>query len=484
MVGKYVDLTESYKSLNEALVHAGIKSGRQVNIHYLDSEALESEGVNGLLDMDAILVPGGFGERGVEGKIAAARLAREQGIPYLGICLGMQVAVIEFARNVAGLKDAHSTEFDRQTPYPVIALITEWMNADGSVEMRGDNSDLGGTMRLGAQQCKLAKGTISRKLYAKDVISERHRHRYEVNNEYREALADGVAGLTFDLAQTFAIPPDVFHAELSYRDRIQFDGLGAFNVVPRLYEAAIEDPDGTILARLVTQSGVVERDFAQKIDQWEVEIDRLATEFIAKHQPTATDLRFVIVAIKLGPELERIADNAVNIARYMLDLEDEDWVGPMLDLPRMLALAHHIEDLVERGVLLDYADAARRLGLARLAPRPDRNDASLRREFHGVAAQVADGLRQPVLVVGASEQPRLGLVGEEAHLDEHCGHGGPHEHPEGRLLDTAVLGVGPRGQARCRVAGLDVVRIQGQAGVVQKRCVMGCNPSGRRRYRR
>ena len=211
MVGKYVDLTESYKSLNEALVHAGIKSGRQVNIHYLDSEALESEGVNGLRDMDAILVPGGFGERGVEGKIAAARLAREHGIPYLGICLGMQVAVIEFARNVAGLKGAHSTEFDRQTPYPVIALITEWMNANGSVELRGDDSDLGGTMRLGAQQCKLAKGTISRKLYAKDVISERHRHRYEFNNGYRQELEDAglkVAGTSIDgrLVEMVEIP--------------------------------------------------------------------------------------------------------------------------------------------------------------------------------------------------------------------------------------------------------------------------------------
>ena len=211
MVGKYVDLTESYKSLNEALVHAGIKTARQVNIHYVDSEVLEAEGVDALREMDAILVPGGFGERGVEGKIAAARFARENGVPYLGICLGMQVAVIEFARDVAKLADAHSTEFDASTPYPVIALITEWMNADGSVEQRAADADLGGTMRLGGQQCKLAKGTIARRLYGKDVISERHRHRYEFNNGYRQDLEDAgmkVAGTSIDgrLVEMIEIP--------------------------------------------------------------------------------------------------------------------------------------------------------------------------------------------------------------------------------------------------------------------------------------
>jgi CTP synthase len=201
MVGKYVDLTESYKSLNEALVHAGIKTARHVNIHYIDSEQLQSDGVGALSGMDAILVPGGFGERGVEGKIAAARFAREQGIPYLGICLGMQVAVIEFARHVARLDGAHSTEFAAKTPYPVIALITEWLNADGTVEHRGNDVDLGGSMRLGAQQCKLAKGTIARSLYGQDVISERHRHRYEFNNRYRQDLEDAglkVAGTSID----------------------------------------------------------------------------------------------------------------------------------------------------------------------------------------------------------------------------------------------------------------------------------------------
>jgi CTP synthase len=211
MVGKYVDLTESYKSLNEALIHAGIKTARKVNIHYIDSEVLETEGTGSLDDMDAILVPGGFGERGVEGKIAAARYARENAVPYLGICLGMQVAVIEFARDVANLEAAHSTEFNASTPYPVIALITEWLNADGSVEQRGEDSDLGGTMRLGAQQCKLAKGTIARKLYRKDVISERHRHRYEFNNGYRQELEDAgmkVAGTSIDgrLVEMIEIP--------------------------------------------------------------------------------------------------------------------------------------------------------------------------------------------------------------------------------------------------------------------------------------
>ena len=211
MVGKYVDLTESYKSLNEALVHAGIKSARHVNIHYIDSEQLETAGIDSLRGMDAILVPGGFGERGVEGKIAAARFARENNVPYLGICLGMQVAVIEFARNVAHMEGAHSTEFNPRTPYPVIALITEWLNADGSVEQRGAGVNLGGTMRLGGQHCKLAKGTISRQLYGKDMISERHRHRYEFSNGFRQELEDAgmkVAGTSIDgrLVEMIEIP--------------------------------------------------------------------------------------------------------------------------------------------------------------------------------------------------------------------------------------------------------------------------------------
>ncbi len=195
MVGKYVDLTESYKSLNEALTHAGIQTHTKVNIQYIDSESIESSGVGVLFDLDAILVPGGFGDRGIEGKIAAARFARENNIPYLGICLGMQVAVIDYARHVAGLSDAHSTEFVQGTKNPVIALITEWQDREGQVERRSSTSDMGGTMRLGEQECKLLPGSLVRELYGKDVIAERHRHRYEFNNTFMATLQN--AGLSF-----------------------------------------------------------------------------------------------------------------------------------------------------------------------------------------------------------------------------------------------------------------------------------------------
>ncbi|HSH28359.1 MAG TPA: CTP synthase, partial [Thiohalobacter sp.] len=188
MVGKYVNLTESYKSLSEALIHAGAHTRTKVNITYVDSEVIEQEGTGCLDRVDAVLVPGGFGERGVEGKIAAVRHAREQGIPYLGICLGMQVAVIEYARHMAGLADAHSTEFRPDTPYPVIALITEWKTEAGTVERRDENSDLGGTMRLGAQKCRLKEGSLAHRLYDRELIEERHRHRYEFNNNYRDSL--------------------------------------------------------------------------------------------------------------------------------------------------------------------------------------------------------------------------------------------------------------------------------------------------------
>ena len=190
MVGKYVDLTESYKSLSEALIHAGIHTHTNVNIRYVDSETIETEGIAILRGADGILVPGGFGERGVEGKIAAVRFAREHNIPYLGICLGMQVAVIEFARHVAGLEGAHSTEFLRNAAHPVIALITEWSREDGGLEKRSEDSDLGGTMRLGGQKCQLAEGSLAHALYRQDVIIERHRHRYEFNNHYRKLLED------------------------------------------------------------------------------------------------------------------------------------------------------------------------------------------------------------------------------------------------------------------------------------------------------
>jgi CTP synthase len=188
MVGKYVDLTESYKSLSEALVHAGIHTRSKVNIRYVDSESIELNGTGVLDGAAAILVPGGFGERGVEGKIEAVRYAREHNIPYLGICLGMQVAVIEYARHVAGLEGAHSTEFRKSATHPVIALITEWSREDGSQEVRSEDSDLGGTMRLGGQKCRLLPGTLAHRTYGRDVITERHRHRYEFNNRYRETL--------------------------------------------------------------------------------------------------------------------------------------------------------------------------------------------------------------------------------------------------------------------------------------------------------
>ncbi|MDR3054820.1 MAG: CTP synthase [Zoogloeaceae bacterium] len=181
-VGKYVDLTESYKSLIEAINHAGMHTHSQVNIHFIDSETLETEGIAALNSMDGILVPGGFGKRGTEGKIAAIRYARENRVPYLGICLGMQMAVVEFARDMADMKDAHSTEFVADTPYPVIGLITEWHDATGKVEKRSGDSDLGGTMRLGGQICQLREGSKAREIYGKPEIIERHRHRYEVNN--------------------------------------------------------------------------------------------------------------------------------------------------------------------------------------------------------------------------------------------------------------------------------------------------------------
>jgi len=195
MVGKYIELPDAYKSVNEALKHAGLKNRLTVNIEYVDSQDLESKGTEMLSHLDAILVPGGFGGRGVEGKILAAKYARENKVPYLGICLGMQVALIEYARNVAGLADANSTEFNAKSAHPVVGLITEWQDADGNVEVRDEQSDLGGTMRLGAQKCHLTPGSKVSEVYGSDEIVERHRHRYEVNNHYVEQLEK--AGLSF-----------------------------------------------------------------------------------------------------------------------------------------------------------------------------------------------------------------------------------------------------------------------------------------------
>jgi CTP synthase len=195
MVGKYVQIRDSYISLNEALMHGGIKTRTRVNIHYFESQDIERSGASALQKMDAILVPGGFGDRGIEGKIQAIRYARENGIPYLGICLGMQLAIIEYARNVLALKGANSTEFDRATHHPVIALITEWQDLERGQQVRDEKSDLGGSMRLGAQEAKLIPGSLARALYGKESIFERHRHRYEFNNHYLDELS--AAGLSF-----------------------------------------------------------------------------------------------------------------------------------------------------------------------------------------------------------------------------------------------------------------------------------------------
>ena len=231
-VGKYVDLTESYKSLSEAMVHAGIHTRSRVNIHYIDSETIERDGCGALAGMDAILVPGGFGKRGTEGKICAIRFARENQVPYLGICLGMQLAVVEFARDVAAMEKAHSTEFERETPFPVIGLITEWQEKDGHIEHRDEHSDLGGTMRLGGQVCKLGEGTLARAIYGKPEVIERHRHRYEVNNSLLaklEAAGLVVAGRApgTDLCEMVELPRDVhpwfvgcqFHPEFTSNPR-------------------------------------------------------------------------------------------------------------------------------------------------------------------------------------------------------------------------------------------------------------------------
>ena len=230
-VGKYVDLTESYKSLTEALIHAGIHTESKVRIHYMDSEDIERDGTAVLEPMDAILVPGGFGKRGTEGKMKAIQFARENKKPYLGICLGMQLAVIEYARNVANLKDANSTEFNPDSPHPLVGLITEWQDADGKVEVRDEDSDLGGTMRLGAQKCPIEAGTLAAQIYGKEV-NERHRHRYEVNNHYVDQLK--AAGLvisartpTEQLCEMVELPQNVhpwfvacqFHPEFTSNPR-------------------------------------------------------------------------------------------------------------------------------------------------------------------------------------------------------------------------------------------------------------------------
>jgi CTP synthase len=251
MVGKYMDLKESYKSLNEALTHAGVATRTRVNIEYVDSEALErssddADAFSVFEKVDAILVPGGFGIRGVEGKISVAQYAREHNIPYLGICLGMQVAVIEFARHCANLPEAHSTEFVADTPDPLIGLITEWMTEEGTKETRDENSDLGGTMRLGGQTCKLVAGSKVRDIYGADEIVERHRHRYEFNNNYRDVLQKNgmvFSGLSQDesLVEMIELPDHPwfiacqFHPEFTSRPRTGHPLFSSFVSAARNY---------------------------------------------------------------------------------------------------------------------------------------------------------------------------------------------------------------------------------------------------------
>lgn len=230
MVGKYMELPDAYKSLNEALAHAGLQTLTDVKIDYVEAEDIERDGTGVLEGVDAILVPGGFGDRGVEGKIQAVRFARENDIPFLGICLGMHVALVEYARNVCGLEGAHSSEMAPQTPHPIVALITEWKNADGSTEQRDESSDLGGTMRLGSQPCHLEEGTRIREIYGAPVIHERHRHRYEVNDNYVSTLQDQgmvIAGWSEDksLVEMVELPEHAwfvacqFHPEFTSRPR-------------------------------------------------------------------------------------------------------------------------------------------------------------------------------------------------------------------------------------------------------------------------
>ncbi|MGI9291998.1 MAG: CTP synthase, partial [Gammaproteobacteria bacterium] len=249
MVGKYIDLKDSYISLNEALIHAGIRNRARVSIRYFDSEEFDDGNLESLEDVDAILVPGGFGDRGIEGKVNSVRFARERGIPYLGICLGLQVAVIEFARNVAQLEGAHSTEFEQQTSHPVIGLINEWKDMDGTLQERGAESDLGGTMRLGAQVCNLVEGTSARAMYGVEQIRERHRHRYEFNNTYLETLQK--RGLIFagfsneQLVEMVELPASVhpwfvacqFHPEFTSNPREGHPLFTGFIAAARAYHS-------------------------------------------------------------------------------------------------------------------------------------------------------------------------------------------------------------------------------------------------------
>ncbi len=244
MVGKYVDHSDAYKSLSEAVRHGGLRQRIKVNIRAVDSSTINREGLDSLADVDAILVPGGFGPRGFEGKVKAIQFARENNIPYLGICYGMQAAVVEFARNVCGMEGANTTENDIDTPYPVIAMITEWLDATGKREIRSEDSDLGGTMRLGGQRCRLRPDTLARKVYAEDVIVERHRHRYEFNNNYRAEIKQKgmvLSGVSADetLVEIIELPEHPFFLACQFHPEFTSSPRGGHPLFNGFIEAAL-----------------------------------------------------------------------------------------------------------------------------------------------------------------------------------------------------------------------------------------------------
>ncbi len=257
MVGKYVEHSDAYKSLTEALTHGGLRHRIKVNIHTVESEKVESEGIECLGGVDAILVPGGFGERGFEGKVMAIRHARENNIPYLGICFGMQAAVVEYARNVCGLEDANSTEINPHTGAPVIGLITEWLDASGTVETRSEESDLGGTMRLGGQRCRLRPGSLAHQLYSADIITERHRHRYEFNNHYRDILQKNgmlLSGHSMDetLVEIVEIPAHPWFLSCQFHPEFTSTPRNGHPLFTGFIEAALKSQQGMLPAEVAS----------------------------------------------------------------------------------------------------------------------------------------------------------------------------------------------------------------------------------------
>ena len=257
MVGKYVEHADAYKSLTEALSHGGLRQRIRVDIKRLESDDLSAGDVSSLADVDAILVPGGFGERGFEGKVNAIRYARENGIPYLGICYGMQAAVVEFARNVCGLNDANTTEIDPQTPHPVIGMITEWRDLSGKLEIRTAGSDLGGTMRLGAQKCRLRAGSLARNLYGQDIITERHRHRYEFNNHYRDLMQKNgmlLSGFSMDgmLVEMIELPAHPWFLGCQFHPEFTSNPRAGHPLFTGFIEAALRARQGVLPANVAS----------------------------------------------------------------------------------------------------------------------------------------------------------------------------------------------------------------------------------------